>query len=251
MPYIETSIITPCYNSRDYIENTILSVINQTYTSWEMLIIDDCSNDGSDKIILKYSKTDSRVKYLRTDHPSGSPTLPRNIGIMHAQGRLIAFLDSDDIWLPNKLEEQIKLFKQANVAIAFSNYEKISKDGNRFNRYITAPSQTSYKQLLKGNVIGCLTAIYDTSKVGKIFLKHVGHEDFVLWLSILKKGYIAKNTNSVTALYRIRKKSISSNKLKVLSWQWNIYRNEEFLSYIKAIYYFIHYAIRAFRKAIK
>lgn len=245
------SIITPCYNAERTIKQTIESVLSQTYPYWEMLVVDDCSTDESAKIIKEYTAKNPRVKYYKTEKISGSPSLPRNIGIEHAQGRFIAFLDSDDIWLPNKLKEQIGLFEQANVAIVFSNYEKINEDGDRHSRYIIAPSQISYQQLLKGNVIGCLTAIYDTSKVGKNYLKKIGHEDYVLWLSMLKKGYIAKNTNSVTALYRVREQSISSNKLKVLSWQWDIYRQEENLSYIKAIYYFIHYAIGAFKKAIK
>lgn len=245
------SIITPCYNASSYISFTIESVLKQTYPNWEMIIVDDCSTDNSSDIIKQFISGDTRIKYFKTDNPSGSPVLPRNIGIEKATGRYIAFLDSDDIWLPTKLEEQLKFFKDDKTAVAFSNYEKMNEAGERNQRIIIAPKETNYHNLLKGNVIGNLTGIYDTEKVGKVYCQDIRHEDYVLWLSILKKGYLAKNTNTVTALYRVRENSVSSNKLKILSWQWNILRNVEKISLPKAIYYYINYAIRAFLKAIK
>lgn len=245
------SIITPCYNASAFIEYTIKSVLAQTYTNWEMLIVDDCSKDDSAEIIKKYSEKDNRIKYFKTESPSGTPTKPRNLAIKYASGRYVAFLDSDDIWLPTKLEEQIPLFQDEQTAIVYSNYEKISEDGCRNNRLIKAPDEVNYKDLLKSNVIGNLTGIYDTQKVGKIFCQNVHHEDYILWLSILKRGYKAKNTNKNAALYRVRENSVSANKLKVLSWQWNILRNVEKLPLHKTIYYFIFYAIKAFMKAIK
>lgn len=245
------SIITPCYNASSYISFTIESALKQTYPNWELIIVDDCSTDNSSDIIKQFISGDTRIKYFKTDNPSGSPVLPRNIGIEKATGRYIAFLDSDDIWLPTKLEEQLKLFKDDKTAVAFSNYEKMNEAGDRNQRIIIAPKETNYHNLLKGNVIGNLTGIYDTEKVGKVYCQDIRHEDYVLWLSILKKGYLAKNTNTVTALYRVRENSVSSNKLKILSWQWNILRNVEKISLPKAIYYYINYAIRAFLKAIK
>jgi hypothetical protein len=107
-----------------------------------------------------------------------------------------------------------------------------------------------YQHLLLGNVIGCLTAIYDTEKVGKVYFSDYPHEDYIMWLSILKKGYIARNTNTVTALYRVRYNSVSSNKLKVISWQWEIYRSVEKLGYWKSVLFFISYAYKAFRKSL-
>lgn len=245
------SVITPSYNSSAFIEQTIESVLSQTYTNWEMLIIDDCSTDNSAAIIKRYCERDVRIKYLKTECPSGSPCEPRNIAIREARGRYIAFLDSDDVWLPNKLEEQLKLFDDASIAIVYSNYEKISEEGERGQRIITAPSQVSYKELLKGNVIGNLTGIYDTGKVGKVYCQKIHHEDYILWLSILKKGFVARNTNVVHALYRVRKQSVSANKLSVISWQWNIYRNVEKIGCLRACYYFIHYAWRALLKSKK
>lgn len=245
------SIITPCYNAILYLPQAIDSVLTQTYDKWELLIVDDCSTDGSYEIIQKYVKQDSRINYFRTTFPSGSPALPRNIGTKNAKGRFIAFLDSDDFWLPNKLEEQIPLFEEQEVAIVYSNYKKINVKGERFGCIIKAPKETNYKNILKENVIGCLTAVYDTNKVGKIYFSKIHHEDFVVWLNILSKGFKACNTNTVTAFYRVQKNSLSANKLKALMWTWNIYRNVEHLNWFLSIYYFLHYAVRAGNKYIK
>ena len=127
----------------------------------------------------------------------------------------------------------------------------IRKSIERCGREVIAPCEVDYRLLLKGNCIGCLTAMYDSALTGKIFFKEIGHEDYVCWLSILKQGYKAQNTNTVTALYRVSDHSVSSNKLKAMRWQWNILRNEMDLPVYKAVYYFIHYAIRAFAKAMR
>lgn len=245
----KVSIIVPCYNSAKYIEDTIKSVLTQTYSNWEMIIVDDCSTDGSSEIISKYMAVEPRLKYIKLSSPSGSPTTPRNTAIGVATGRFIAFLDSDDLWLPTKLHNQIIFFESnSDAAIVFSNYEKINESGVRQGRVIWAPSRVTYNLLLHGNVIGNLTGMYDTEKVGKVFMQFVGHEDYVLWLSILKKGFIAANTNTVEALYRVRGNSVSSNKLKAFRWTWNIYYNIEKLGFIRSLYYFVIYSIKAIFK---
>lgn len=244
------SIITPCYNAEKFICETIKSVIAQTYTNWEMIIVDDCSKDNSAKIINEYALKDSRIKYLKTDKPSGSPTLPRNIGIQNSKGRFIAFLDSDDIYLPNKLENQLKCFGD-NVGLVFSNYEKIKFDGTRHNRLIIAPSIITYNKLLQSGYIGCCTMMYDSSKTGLMQFKNVGQEDYVFALEILKKGYIAVNTNTVEALYRIVENSRSAQKLEMAKRQWKVLRKIEKLSFLNASYYFCHYAIKGVLKFIK
>ena len=248
---INVSVITPTYNAQQFLNECIQSVINQSYENWELLIVDDCSSDDSASVIQRHMQQDNRIKYFKTSNPSGSPILPRNIGIEKAQGRYIAFLDSDDVWLSNKLETQLKMFEQyEDMAISFSNYEKMTENGMRNNRLVLAPAIANYKQLLLGNVIGCLTAVYDTAKVGKVFFQNHPHEDYILWLEILKKGYVARNTNTVEAMYRVRKHSVSSNKLKSLTWQWDIYRNVEKLGLLRSSYYFLNYAYRAFKKSI-
>lgn len=245
------SIITPLHNSEQFISKTIESVIAQTYPDWEMIIVDDCSTDQSSEIVKSYIASDDRIKYFKTSFQSGSPTIPRNIGIEKSNGRYIAFLDSDDLWEQNKLETQIALFEDHSVVIVFSNYEKINEDGVQNNRIIKATIEVDYKKLLKGNVIACCTCVYDSFKIGKLYFNHQGHEDYALWLQILKKGYIAKNTGLVSAKYRVRKESISSNKYKVIFWIYNIYRKNEKISLVKSIYLSIITLSRSFFKYIK
>jgi len=240
----------PCYNAENTISNSINGILSQTYKYFELIIIDDCSIDNSINIINKYRSIDTRIKIFSTETNSGSPSIPRNLGIEKAIGRFIAFCDSDDIWLPSKLEEQIPLFDD-NISIVFSNYEKTDTLLNRNKRYIIAPKYATYNSLLNGNYIGNLTGIYDTEKVGRVYQQHIYHEDYVMWLEILKKGYIAKNTNTITAIYRESSNSFSASKIKVLKWQWNIYRKILKFNLLDSLYHFIIYAIKAFLKYIK
>lgn len=245
------SIIMPCYNSRQYINYSIESVIKQTYSNWELIIIDDCSTDNSNEIINSFCEKDNRIRYLKTDFPSGSPTIPRNLGIENSSGRFIAFLDSDDLWNENKLENQIYLFNDDLVAIVFSNYEKISENGLSNSRNVIAPNLINYKQLLYGNVIACCTCIVDTSKSGKLKFNNQGHEDYALWLEILGKGFYAKNSGLVLASYRVRESSISSNKLKVIIWVYIIFRKNEKLSILSSLYFTLTTLSKSFIKYLK
>jgi glycosyltransferase involved in cell wall biosynthesis len=251
MPDSSVSIIMPCYNAELYVAEAINSVIEQTCTDWELIVVDDCSTDNSTEIIRSFCEKDHRIRYYKTEHNSGGATVPRNLAIEKATGRFIAFLDSDDIWLPTKLEQQIKIFVDEKTAVVFSNHEKINAKGERKNRVVIAPSKVSYQQLLKENVIRCSAGIYDTKKTGKFYFQNVGHEDYVLWLSVLKQGYIARNTNTVTILYRMQKNSLSGNKLQAAKWTWNIYRNVENLSLTTSWYYFLFYAVRTSLKFLK
>jgi teichuronic acid biosynthesis glycosyltransferase TuaG len=245
------TIIMPCYNSEKFIEIAIKSVINQTYFLWELIVVDDCSTDNSRTIVESYSKIDSRIKLFITEFNSGSPTKPRNLGIEKAQGRFIAFLDSDDIWEPEKLESQMKIFDDDNVVIVFSNYEKICENGFSSKRIIKSPLVIDYKKLLKGNVIACCTCVYDTLKVGKKFFLYQGHEDYAMWLDILRDGFIAKNTNLVSAKYRVRKTSVSSNKLRSIKWVYEIFSNNENFSTYKSIFYTFITMSKSFYKYLK
>jgi len=245
------SIIMPCYNASQFISDSIKSVLSQTYQNWELIICDDCSTDDSVEIIQSYCKKDKRIKMFQTKSPSGSPVIPRNICITQAQGRFIAFLDADDLWLPLKLEKQISLFDKKNVAVVFSDYEKINENGEKQNRIVKAQEYLSYKNELCGNKIGNLTAIYDVNKVGKIYQKNVGHEDYLMWLTILKNGFIAKNTCSVLALYRQSEKSLSGNKIQAFKWTWHIFRNELKLPFFVSCLHFLKYAFYGILKFLK
>ncbi len=240
------SIIMPVYNDEQYLHSSIQSVLSQSYQDWELLIVDDCSTDSSVQIIRQYCQQDKRIRSYRTQHASGSPTKPRNIGVEYAQGRFIAFLDSDDEWLPEKLENQVALMLQKpDALIVFSNYKLMSEDGRQYRGFINAPSKTNYTHLLKGNVVGCLTVMYDTQKTGKCFFPSCGHEDYALWLSMLRGGGMVYNTNTIEAVYRLKSSSVSSNKFRAMGWQWHIYTKIERLGMLRSIYFFFNYAFRA------
>ena len=241
----------PCYNAAKYLADSIESVIAQTFQNWELLIINDCSTDNSPEIARAYALKDSRIRILQTEKPSGSASWPRNIGIQKAKGRYIAFLDADDQWFPEKLEQQLPLFDTPEVAIVFSNYEKMDSNGKRCSRIVKAPPLLTYRDLLQSNMIGNLTGIYDSAKAGKGQMPNLNHEDYAFWLSILKQGFVAKNTNTILAIYRVTGKSLSGNKFKAMAWTWKIYRHQEKLPLLSACYYFMHYAVRSGLKFLK
>lgn len=251
MPNPTVSIIMPLYNSEKYVEQAVRSVISQTYQDWELIVVDDCSDDSSVTIVERFATEDKRISLLRTEKPSGNPTLPRNMAMKVAKGRFIAFLDSDDMWLPKKLEEQLPLFEGMEVKVVFSDYQKMDSNGAVRNNVIKSPEKIDYHQLLRGNVIGNLTGMYDTQVSGKHYYESVGHEDYLFWLHILRNGGYAVNTRKVHAIYRLTPDSISSNKFKVCFWNWHIYRHLEKLSIPKSIYCFACYSVKGLLKLIK
>lgn len=243
------SIITPLYNSEKYIRDTIDSVLNQTYDNWEMIIVDDCSNDSSGDIVKNYVERDKRIKYIKLEKNMGVSNA-RNMAIRRSKGKFIAFLDSDDIWKFNKLEKQINFMMKNNLSITFTGYKMIDDNNNDLNKTIKVPKEIDYKELLKGNTIGCFTVVIDKEKLGIIEMTEIKHEDYVTWLSILKRGYKAYGLNEVLGFYRKSNNSITTNKFNSAKWTWSVYRSVEKKSLLKSIYYFINYALRGFMKHI-
>ena len=245
------SVIMPVHNAGKYLEEAIRTVMSQTYSNWELLVVNDNSTDNSMEIASRLADEDCRIKIFDNPTPTGYPATPRNMAVEHASGRYIAFLDSDDVWLPGKIEHQLPFFDESEkIGVVFSNYEKVDEYSNREERVVKARKITSYKQLLLGNVIGNVTAMYDVERVGKVYFSKVRHEDYAMWLSILKRGFVARNTGKVVALYRVSHNSVSSRKLALLSWQWRIYRDVEHLNVFKSAYYYLNYAIRGFFKSM-
>lgn len=244
------SIITPMYNSEKYVENTIKSVLDQKYENWEMIIVDDCSTDKSSQIVKSYVSRDRRIKYIKSDTNKGVSNA-RNIALENAKGRYIAFLDSDDIWYSEKLQKQITFMKENNYTITFTSYELIDEENNKLNKIIKVPSASvDYKTLLKSNSLGCLTVVIDRSKLDyDVRMSGVKHEDYALWLSILRNNHIAYSIDEVLAQYRKSSTSLSGNKVKSALWTWNIYREVEKLPIHKSIYYFINYGISGIKKS--
>lgn len=237
------SIITPLYNSSLFLDKTINSIISQSYYYWELIIVDDCSQDNSIEIALDFSSKDIRIKVIQMEKNSGAAAA-RNTAIKAANGRFIAFLDSDDLWHPHKLEKQINFMLKNNYAFSYTAYEKINEEGKVIG-YVGAPMRLNYKQLLMTNEIGCLTAIYDTEILGKVYMPtETKREDYATWLSILKKIDYAYGMPESLGQYRVYANQSSAKKSKMAKENWSLYRNIENLSFIKSIYYFSHYSIR-------
>lgn len=245
------SIIMPCYNSASVVSQAIESVINQSYKNWELLVVNDCSNDNSSEIIHYYAELDNRIKYFETDSPSGSPSLPRNIGIANSAGKYIAFLDSDDMWFPNKLEEQLLFMERHGYNFVYSNYEKISWNGERNNRTVIVKSSSSYNDILRSCSIPCLTVLLKKEIAVSTRFKKTPKEDYVFWLEILKKGTIAYNTNKIHALYRESARSRSGNKFKMIQEQWHVIRNIERVPLLPAGLFIGVYALKGLAKYLK
>lgn len=241
------SIITPSYNSSRFISQTIESVLNQTYENWEMIIVDDVSPDNSNAIIEEYIKKDSRIKLIKLEKNSG-PAVARNRAIEKATGRYIAFLDADDLWMPQKLDKQIKFMQEKQCALSYTSYDLIDEKNVELGTFIV-PHLVSYADLLKTNSIGCLTAMYDVEILGKTYFPNIiKKQDFALWLRILQKVNIAEAIIEPLATYRIRKVSVSSNKIKNTIFIWKIFRQYTDLNILQSIYYFIYYALNGLKK---
>jgi len=235
------SIITPLHNAGRFISQTIESVIAQTVSDWELIIVDDLSQDDGPEIVASYVKGDPRIKLVRNSKNSG-PAISRNKAIKLSSGRFIAFLDSDDIWSPKKLEVQIDFMLKNQYAFTFATYEKISESGKSIG-IINAPTKVTYNDLLKTCSVGCLTAVYDTFYLGKVYMPDIKkRQDYALWLSILKIVPYGYGIKLILGKYRVRPKSVSSNKFSAASFQWKIYRNIENFGFWKSLYYFSNYS---------
>ena len=231
------SIITPNYNSEDFIEETLLSIIAQTYKNWELLIVDDCSTDKSMNIIKKYSLLDNRINIFNLKKNSGA-AIARNKAIKESKGNFIAFLDSDDLWLPEKLEKQLVFMITNNYNLTYTSYSIITNNSLKPKKNVLCKATLNYQQMLYSNKIGCLTAVYNSNNLGKIYMPEIRkRQDYALWLKILKIEKNAFGLEEILALYRDRSNSISNNKIEMLKWNWFLYRKIEKLSYIKSIFY--------------
>jgi glycosyltransferase involved in cell wall biosynthesis len=247
------SIITPLYNSEKYIKYAINSVIEQTYKFWELIIIDDKSTDKSFEIASEYSKYDNRIKVYRNENNKGA-AFSRNQGLKIAKGRYIAFLDSDDMWLPNKLKSQIEFMKNNNYCFTYTNYMEIDENNNQLYVLITGPKKITKNMLFKSNYLGCLTVMFDRKYIGELNIRNdiLKRNDHALWLKVIQKTE-CYHLNECHALYRRRKKgSLSStNILDLLSHHYKLYRKSENMNIIKSIYYVLLNLIYGLHRKIK
>jgi len=240
------SIIMPLYNAEKFVSASIFSILSQTYENWELIVVDDCSTDNSFTIVQEFRKQDSRIQLHQMSENSGVAKA-RNHALKVAKGKYISFLDSDDIWKPEKLYTQITFMQNNELALTYSSYDTIDGYSKYINTRHSQPKIT-YEDMLKSNHIGNLTGIYDVEYFGKVYFDEVGHEDYVMWLHLLKKIPFTKGIEEPLAQYRVLSSSISSNKIKALVWQWHIYREVEKLNFFQSFYYFGHYVYNAVKK---
>lgn len=242
------SIITPTYNCAKFIGQTIESVLNQTYENWEMIIVDDCSKDNTKEIVEKYQKSDKRIKYYCLDKNSGA-AVARTKAMEIAKGAYIAFLDSDDLWVSNKLENQLNIMKKNQWNFTCTSYEQIDENSNSLGKIVKAIPKTDYNRLLLDCPVGNSTVMYNVSKMGKFKVPNIRkRNDDALWLQMLKKEKYIYGINIVSMKYRIRINSISSNKFQLIKYHWILYRKIEHLSVIKSIF---HISVWIFIKVLK
>ena len=242
------SIITPTYNCAKFIAETIESVQNQTYKNWEMLIVDDRSTDETEEIVKKYIEKDNRIKYHLLEKNSGA-AVARTTAMNMAQGAYMAFLDSDDLWPPEKLERQINWMEKNNYNFSCTSYNQINEDGTSNGRIIKSIKKTNYNRLLLDCPVGNSSVMYNVEALGKFEVPNIRkRNDDALWLQMLKKESYIWGMPEVMMSYRIRGNSISRNKFKVIKYHWILYRKIEHLNVFRSAFHICYWGfLKVFR----
>ena len=225
-----------------------MSVLDQTFSDWEMIIVDYCSVDHPETIISGYTAQDKRIRYVRLEKKHGAAAA-RNIAINLAKADFIAFLDSDDVFKPNKLEIQVGLMRKNNWAFSFTGYEIIDQDGVSTRKTIHVPSEIDYQHYLRNTIIGCLTVMIDRKQTGSFQMPEIrSSHDMALWLDLMKRGFKAYGIDEILSSYRLVATSNTANKLKAAKDVWHVYRKIEKLSFIYSLYNFTGYVFHAILK---
>lgn len=243
------SVITPAYNAATYLEETVKSVQAQSFVNWEMIIVDDCSTDDTYPLARRLAETDARIKVLQNEKNSGVAAT-RNKALDAASGEYIAFLDSDDLWLPKKLEKQVAFMEKGQYVLTYTNYQKFnSQSGERQSKVIRAPAKMTARRIYGDTSIGCLTVMVNREICGLFHMPLLSHtEDNITWQEILAKGYTAYRLDEVLSLYREGNTSLTSGKKSAAKQQWQTYREYYKFSAPKSAYYFTQYAFHAVKK---
>lgn len=241
------SIITAAYRCAGVVGETIQSVLNQTYPHWEMLIAEDCSPDDTRSVIERWTRTDPRIKLIGLER-NGGPATARNAALERASGPWIAFLDSDDLWLPQKLERSLQVARERNAAFVFTGFRRIPAQGDTPGRYIGVPPLLNYRQLLGNTAIATSTVLIDTRVTGQVRMRKTYYDDFDCWLQILKRGVVAHGLDEDLMRYRVMGQSVSRNKGRSALKVWRAYRDIENLSVAASLWHFSQYAVRGMLK---
>lgn len=242
------SVVMPAYNAENYIAQAIASVQAQSVTQWQLLVIDDCSQDGTCAIVEALSGQDSRIRLFRNEENMGTAR-SRNRGLELSQGQYVAFLDSDDIWHSQKLERQIAAAQAGGADVVFTSYAIIGNDGQpRCNDFVV-PRQTDFRQMLRKNVVGCSTVLISAAAAEKYrFQEDVFHEDYALWLTMIRDGAVFVGVPEVLVSYRYHSTSRAANKGNSAKSRWVIYRKLLGLSVGVSGWYLVQYALNGLWK---
>lgn len=245
------SIIVPVYNAELFLEDTIKTVLNQTYTNWELILINDCSKDNSVNIIKEYQRKDKRI-ILLNNKKNLKAANTRNKGIEYSHGKYLCYLDADDLWEKDKIEKQVKFMKKNECAFSFTGYEFANSDGKPNGKKVNIPSKINYRQALKNTTIWTTTVMFDMSKLNKedIYMPDVKSEDTASWWRILKKIEYAYGLNEILSYYRRTEGTLSSNKFVAIKRIWFLYRKVEKLNFLYSCYCFVWYAFNAVKRRI-
>lgn len=241
------SVITPAFNASRFITVAVQSVLAQTFGDLEMLIVDDRSPDNTVEVVRALAQTDARVRLIERKE-NGGPAAARNTALEQAAGRYVAFLDSDDLWLPGKLEAQLRFMQDRGAPLSYTQYRRISETGDLLSPAIPIPVELDYRSLLKHNALATSTVVVDSHKIGEVRMTRTYYDDFALWLKILKRGFIAHGLRKDLVRYRVVAGSWSRNKLRSAYYTWKTYREVERLTLIPAVWYLAHYAWNGYKK---
>lgn len=247
------SIIVPVYNAEKFIRETMDSVLAQTYPHWELLLVEDGSSDGSVDVIEEYiaEKEESRIRLIRLPSNQGAARA-RNKGLEEASGRYIAYLDADDLWIPEKLEHELRFMEEKGAAFAFTGYEFADEHGVGLGKVVRVPETLEYRQALSNTTIFTTTVMFDSSKISKELLEMpvIKSEDTALWWKVLRAGYTAYGLDENLVKYRRAGRSLSSNKMEAIRRIWNLYRRAEGMSIFESAWHFCFWALRAVRRRL-
>ena len=244
------SVITPVYNAERFIGQTLESMLAQTYENIEFILVDDCSGDNSAQIIQSYKNKHSNIIYHLQEKNMGAG-VARNKALEIAQGQYVAFLDSDDLWMPDKTKRQIDLMKSTGTPFCYAAIEMIDEQGKTIKGKRSIPEKCDYNLLLKNTLIATSSVIIDRNQFGDFRMPiRRGGQDYATWLMLLRCGAIAKGINEVLVQYRIRKGSLSSNKFKSIKQVWEIQIQDEQIGKIEALCNLFRFIINGAKKYI-
>jgi teichuronic acid biosynthesis glycosyltransferase TuaG len=241
------SIVTPAYNAARHVRQAIESARNQTCSNWEMLVVDDCSTDDTCAVVEALAASDPRIRLIRRP-VNGGPARARQAALEVARGRYIAFLDSDDWWLPQKLERQLAFMRDRGIALSYTRFRRVAEDGSGAGRPVVVPASLDYRGLLGNTAMATSTVVVDRALTGPFSMTETYYDDFVLWLALLKRGHTAHGLLEDLMRYRVAGGSWSRDKLRSALWVWRTYRRIEKLPLMRAAWHFARYAWHALAK---